>query len=117
METTELSIYNPRCKAYEFPELFEPVDLGLNEDDGDDEPKDLGRFVLPVCIEAVPIIETDVLFIVKERNEKVIFEPRKAGAMLFNDTRCAEKYIREVLKPKYGEKWAFVLWSYSALIK
>ncbi len=114
---TELRIYNPTLIAYEKPELFEPVDLGLTDDDGDDEPKDLGSFVLPVCIEAVPVIETDVMFIVKETNDKIIFQPSKKGAMLFSEVKCAEKYIREVLKPKYGEKWSFVLWAHSALIK
>lgn len=111
---TALKVYSPRLKAYEKPELFEPVDLDLNDDDDDDAAEALGKFVLPVCIEAVPAcIDSEVLFLVRSETK---FWPGKKDAMLFHTPKEAQQFIDEKLKPRHNN-WTFVIWSLSALIK
>lgn len=110
-----LKLYTPRLKAYEMPELFEPVNLDLTDTDEDDEPKGLGKFELPVCIEAVPFCDSDVIFLVKDNGKK--FSPGKIDAKLFHTPKEAQTYINETLKPLHSNDWTFVIWSYSALIK
>lgn len=100
--------------AYSDLSLFEPVDLSLNDDDFVVENK---KFILPVCIEAIPQIEFNGVYLVKNTSNGIIFAPRKADAMQFSTVESANNYINNVLKPRYGDKWGFVLWSYSALVK
>lgn len=116
-EVPMLKLYSPRLKAYEMPELFEPVDMGLTDADAEDDIK-LPSFNVPLAIEAVPrCSDNDIIFLVKERGNSLYFQPKKIDAKLFHNAKEANEYVQTVLKPKYGEKWSFVLWSYSALIK
>lgn len=115
-EVPMLKLYTPRLKAYEMPELFEPVNLDLSDDDTDDIK--LPSFNLPVAIEAVMGgLDSDTIFLVKEKNGVPYFQPRKIDAMLFHTAKEANEYIQKVLKPTHSDRWSFVIWSYNALIK
>ena len=108
-----LRIYTPKVRPYEFPELFEPVDLGLDDDKSDEEEKEV-KYILPLVIEALPTFtETKVQFFVREVTE---FKPNGNLAKQFKSVGEANLYIKEILKPRHPEKWTFVLWSVQALV-
>ncbi len=110
----KLGLYCDILQAFTQPELFEPVKLKLEEQ------YEGKQFVLPVCIEAVPTGECDIMFIVKanpRKEGKHIFEPRKKNAIEFGTVKQAQEYIDNTLKPAYGERWTYQIWSMSALVK
>jgi hypothetical protein len=93
-------------------ELTENVEMEFNLQNHND-----GSFVLPVCIEAQLYIEGNIQFLVKENNGKILFSPDKSDAKKFDSLEAARNFINEVLKPRWGEKWTFWIWSHNALVK
>ena len=108
-----LGIYNDTLQAYSQPELFDPVIVEI------EKPKEVS-YALPVCIEAVPLGECDLVFLVKPnplKEGKHIFAPRKKDAIQFATVKEAQDYIDNTLKPAYGERWSYNIWSIAALPK
>lgn len=107
-----LQIYKP-VEAYAQPELFDAVKLKI-----DFEPEAFSSYTLPVCIEAVPECDSQIVFIVKAREGGGhTFAPRKKDAIQFAEVKQAQEYIDNTLKPRYGNKWTFKIWSMQALAK
>lgn len=108
----KLGLYQDIMQAYEHPKLFKPVKLKMEEQ------YEGKKFVLPVCIEAVPAGDCDIMFFVKpnpRKEGKHIFAPRKNDVIRFDTVKQAQEYIDTTLKPAYGERWTYQIWSLSAL--
>lgn len=108
----KLGLYCDIMQAFVMPELFEPVKLKLEEQYDD------VKFVLPVCIEAVPTSECDCMFLVKPNHKGGhTFAPRKKDVIQFATVKEAQEYIENTLKPAYGDKWTYQIWSMAALVR
>lgn len=114
--TTELCLYNenvleangyqPKLRAYEKPELFEPVDLTF-------EDVSEAKFCLPVCIRAEHRT-TGTVYYVRQlegaviRMTSKIEEADKAYTM-----EVANEFLDRCIR-WYNDAWSFEIWSVGA---